>query len=230
MSNNKLNFYVLIPAFNEEKHIGELIRRINLITSNIVVVDDGSTDKTAQIAQQNGAFCIIHDTNKGKGASLSDGYDYLLNKGAEYIITMDADGQHSPDDINKFIQLAKSGKYDIIVGNRMNDTKNMPLIRYLTNRFTSMVVSMCAGCKIPDSQCGFRLFSSNVLRKVKVTGMNFDAESEILVKASKKGFNIGSVEVKTIYGEEISKVNPVKDTIRFFQLILRLLKKKGNNK
>ncbi len=228
--NNKPVIYILIPAYNEEKHIGDLIGKIREITSNIIVVDDGSVDKTARIVRDNNAICLEHKENKGKGASLSDGYNYLLEKGADYIITMDADGQHSPYDIDKFINLAESNIFDIIIGNRMKDTADMPLLRYLTNKFTSAVVSILSGQKIPDSQCGFRMVSTNVLRKVKIKSMNFDAESEILIKASRNGFKIGSVDIKTIYGDEKSKINPIKDTIRFFKLVFRLLKKDKESK
>ncbi len=222
---NHIKFFVLIPAYNEGNFIKKLIEDVKKYSADILVVDDGSQDNTVDMIKEMRVDYLVHETNQGKGAALADGYRYLLKKDIDYILTMDGDGQHSPDDIPRFIECAEQTSADIVIGNRMSDTKDMPLDRYLTNRFTSWVVSRMAKQKIPDSQCGFRLIGTKVLRSVNVDSRNYDAESEILIKAGRNGFKIESVPVKTIYGSQESKIHKVKDTIRFFKLIFQLKKK-----
>lgn len=228
MSMNKkdFSFIVLIPAYNEELHIKKLIEDVKKYADNILVVDDGSQDKTVDILKETRVNYLVHEQNAGKGASLVDGFKYLLNKDFDYVLTMDADGQHAPSDIPAFTQCAALSNADIVVGNRMSDTSGMPFDRYLTNRFTSWVISKMAHQTISDSQCGFRLISKKVLENIDIETKNYDTESEILVKASRNGFKIAEVPVKTIYGNESSDIHKIKDTIRFFKLVFNLKKKR----
>lgn len=221
---NYIEFYVLIPAYNEGQHIRELLNRVNKYCEHIFVVDDGSRDKTLDILKSMGVEYLAHESNQGKGASLSEGCQYLSKKNIGYVLTMDGDGQHSPDDIPKFIECARKTRADIVVGNRMGNTNDMPLDRYLTNKFTSWVVSRMAGQDVPDSQCGFRLIGKKVLQSLVIESKNYDAETELLIKAGQCGFKIESIETATIYGSQKSKINKIKDTIRFFKLIFRLMK------
>lgn len=223
---SRISYYVLLPAYNVEKHLRELIGEIKKHTDNILVIDDGSRDRTIDIIKEMQIEYIVHPKNKGKGAALSDGYEYLLKKPIDYVLTMDSDGQHSPADIPSFLRTAQATRADIIIGNRMGNTKEMPLIRYLTNRFMSWIISKMCGQHIPDSQCGYRFISKKVLQSIVVKRQNYDAESEILVKASRTGFRIANAPVRTIYGLEKSTINPIRDTIRFFSLIYRLSRNK----
>ncbi|MCB1195735.1 glycosyltransferase family 2 protein [bacterium] len=220
---NDLFFCVIIPAYNEEKNIAALIASIKRYTDNIVVIDDGSQDATVEHVKKAGALCIEHTYNRGKGAALEDGYRYARDNGFQYVLTMDGDGQHSPDDIPKFIETIKTTGADIIVGNRMDDTHEMPILRYLTNKFTSWVISILAGQKIYDTQCGYRMAATKVFSDVIMTTHNYDSESEILVKASRAGYTISSVSIQTIYGERKSNIRPFRDGIRFFSLVFRLM-------
>jgi len=224
--NQGISFIVLIPAYNEELHIKKLIEDVKKYAKNILVIDDGSQDKTVDILKETRVNYLVHEKNAGKGASLVDGFKYLLGKDFDYILTMDADGQHAPEDIPAFISAAAQTDAGIVVGNRMSDTSAMPLDRYLTNRFTSWVISRMAHQKISDSQCGFRLISKKVLESVDIKTKNYDTESEILIKASRNGFKITEVPVKTIYGNEASDIHKIKDTIRFFKLVFNLKKKR----
>lgn len=200
----------------------------------MIVVDDGSYDATSQIAQNSGAIVIEHQINRGKGAALRTGFQYALDHKYDAVITMDSDGQHDADDIPKFLEAFESKTsalmyrdtkpIGIILGSRMQDISTMPAIRKVTNKLTSFVGSLLAHQKLTDSQSGFRLISSNVLRTVQLETTGFEMESELLIKASKTGFRIISVPIKTIYGQEVSKIDPVLDTYRFLRLLFRSLR------
>lgn len=216
---------VIIPSHNEAKTIGRLVKRIRQQHLDVVVIDDGSIDNTAQIAQDNGAIVLRNVYNQGKGASLIRGFHYVLGRDYGAVITMDGDGQHLAEDIVHFVQAAEHSSSGIFIGNRLGKAKGMPWIRILTNKFMSWLLSKVAGQKIPDSQCGFRLIKREVLKKLDLKSSKFEIESEVLIKASRLGYKIESVPVKTVYGGERSKINPFSDTLRFIRFIIRELKK-----
>ena len=212
---------VLIPSYNEAKTIGSIIREVKSKDFSVCVIDDGSTDKTASIAEAEGAIVLKQDKNKGKGASLRDGFKYALKNDFDTCLIMDADGQHDAGDIDSFFKKMDETGADIIIGNRMSDTSSMPRARNVTNRIMSFIISKMCGYKIPDSQCGFKLIKRRVLENIKLESSNYDIESEILLKAAKADFKIESVPVKTVYEGEHSRINPVIDAIRFISLLIR---------
>jgi len=214
---------VLIPGYNEEKTIGQVVSKARKIISNVIVVDDGSNDNTSQIAKSAGAIVIRHEVNKGKGAALRTGFQYVLDHNFQAVITMDSDGQHDVNDIPKFLNALYEKKADIVIGSRMKDISTMPAIRKVTNKLTSFIGSILIHQKVDDSQSGFRLITSDVLRSVTLETDRYEMESEILIKASRAGFRITSVPIKTIYGQEKSKINPLIDTYRFIRLVFRSL-------
>jgi len=213
---------VLIPSYNESRTIGSLVERVKAKGLNVVVVDDGSADPTAEVAKQSGAYVLRHEQNKGKGASLKEGFRYILKEDYEAVITMDGDNQHSPEDIPKFIKEAANSNLDMIVGNRMSSSKDMPLIRWITNHLMSSLISIICWRNIPDSQCGLRLIKKNVLEKLNPISSNYEIESETIIEAHHKGFKIKSIPIQTIYAKQTSQINPVIDTIRFFRFILKI--------
>lgn len=214
---------VIIPTYNESNEIAKIVQEIKKQNLEVVIVDDGSSDNTAQIAENNGAVVLRNETNQGKGASLSRGFNYSLESGYEAVITMDGDGQHLPEDIPYFMRLAKYSDSGIVIGNRMQKAKNMPLERILTNKFMSWLISLIAKQTIPDSQCGFRLIKKDVLEKVRLFTTKYETESEILIRGSRLGFKIESVPIKAIYMGKKSSINPFVDTIRFIKFILKEL-------
>ncbi len=181
---------VLIPAYNEASTIGDVIKSIRSQGLDVLVIDDGSTDNTYDIAQINSASVIRHAMNKGKGASLREGFEDTLKKDYDAVIVMDGDGQHDPQEIQKFLKEVSSSDADIIVGNRMEDVTTMPFKRKMTNRFMSYLISKVAKQDIPDTQCGYRLIKTKALKSVKFLTSNYEIESELLIKASRKGFKI----------------------------------------
>ncbi|OQX84244.1 MAG: hypothetical protein B6D53_00375 [Candidatus Omnitrophica bacterium 4484_49] len=221
---------VLIPAYNEEKNIASTIGELNsnLQVSEIVVIDDGSEDRTADIAREMGAKVIRLDKNCGKGSALRKGFDYALNTSARLIFTMDADGQHRACDILKLYTHYIKFRSHIVVGNRMNNPLNMPIIRRFTNRVMSRVISIMAGIKIPDSQCGLKLISRDVLENINITSRKFEVESELLLQAARKGYRIDFVDISSVYfpGRK-SKIRPVRDTIRFVKFAVKYFLRYG---
>jgi len=211
---------VIIPTYNESKEIAGLINRITEIGLPVIIIDDGSLDDTANISALRGAKVLRNDSNVGKGASLIKGYNYAVAQGFDAVISMDGDGQHSSSDIALFIKKAEASQSAIIVGNRMAMTKGMPWLRILTNRLMSRLISLITKQYIPDTQCGFRLIKKEVLEKIDFSTSKYETESEILIKASRLGFKIDSVPIKTIYSGQKSQINPVIDTLRFFRFIV----------
>ena len=213
---------VLIPSYNGEGTIGSIVKAIKELGLDVMVIDDGSTDATEKCASENGAIVMRHPTNLGKGASLKEGFDFIVRKtNFDTVIIMDGDGQHDPGDIQKFLSRARERGDDIIVGNRMAITGDMPIIRVVTNRCMSMLLSVICKQRIPDTQCGFRLIRRKVLKSVKLVSDKYDMESELLIKASRARFKISSVPIIAIYRDELSRINPIKDTIRFVILLLK---------
>lgn len=218
-----LRVCVLIPSYNESKTISLLVKALKSKGLDIVVVDDGSVDQTQEIAKQSGAYVLRNEKNRGKGASLKEGFRYVLGKDYDAVITMDGDGQHSPEDIPGFLNAASDPGVDMVVGNRMSSMENMPPLRWLTNRFMSWLISLICREDIPDSQCGFRLIKRDVLKELKPISANYEIESETLIEAHHKGFKIKFIPIQTIYARQVSQINPVVDTIRFLRYILRIL-------
>ncbi|MCM8765174.1 MAG: glycosyltransferase family 2 protein [Candidatus Omnitrophica bacterium] len=220
---NTEKIVVLIPAHNEEKTIGKLISQVKKIIPKVYVVDDGSTDNTSPVAQQNGAIVIRHQQCLGKGAALKTGFNHIQDLQFDVVLTMDGDGQHSVLDLPVFLDAIEKKKMaGIIVGKRTIKGTNMPFIRRITNLSMSILISLLALQWIPDSQNGFRAIRTNVLKGMPLVTCHFETETEILLRASWKGVKIASVPVSTIYNNEKSKIKPTKDTINFFSMLLKL--------
>lgn len=223
-----MNVAALIPAYREERFIADVVRRAREHVSWVLVIDDGSDDNTAEAAQAAGAEVIIHPENAGKGNALQTGLRDLVVRGFEYVMILDADGQHLPEEIPRFLEAAQSRGSKLIVGNRMQHTRDMPWNRRWTNRFMSSQISWLCGQRVPDTQCGFRLIHRDLVPRLlggKRTG-HFQYETEMLVLTSWSGQAIGAVPVSTVYGEETSSIHPLQDALRFFKLMTRYWVKK----
>lgn len=218
---DRTNVAALIPSYFEQAKIQEVARRTLAQLEHVLVLDDGSTDGTSDEARKGGAEVIRHEQNKGKGAAIKTGLKTLTDRGFLYVLVLDGDGQHLPEEIPDFIEEANRTGSPFVVGNRMADTRKMPFVRRMTNRFMSGQISRLCGQPVPDSQCGFRMMRRDVIPHLFCDSNNYDYETEMLLIASREGFRISSVPVTTIYGDEKSKIHPVRDTIRFFQLISR---------
>jgi glycosyltransferase involved in cell wall biosynthesis len=215
---------VIIPAYNAGTTIAELIEKTSRFVNreDIVVIDDGSRDRTLEIAGGTGAVVLRHEANKGKGEALKTGFRYAENKDYSAVVTLDADLQHDPDSIPDFARKA-DGFSGIIIGTRKRNLKIMPMGRWLTNTLTSAIVSVLAGQSIRDSQSGYRLITAQVLKRLELDSTKYDLESEILIKAKRKGFEITEIPIETIYAGGRSSIDPLADTVRFIRLMWRSL-------
>ena len=215
----------VIPAYNEEKHIGEVVRRTRQNLADVLVVDDGSADKTAERAREAGAEVIVHEQNKGKGETIKTGLRHWMDRQFDLVIILDADGQHRPEEIDRFVAAALSADQPkLVLGNRMKDVSSMPRVRRFVNRWMSQQISAVCGQEIPDTQCGYRLLHRQLIPELLGGAARFDYETEMLIIASHKGFRIASVPISTVYSDEVSSIHPVRDTIRFFKLMQRYRK------
>jgi len=210
----------LIPAYNEAARVGDVVAVARRHVDEVVVVDDGSTDETVSAAERAGATILRHPQNRGKGAAIATAFDYFGRSNAEWAVLLDADGQHDPSEIDKFVNAAESERADVVVGTRMGDVRRMPWVRLWTNRFTSRVTSKLADQRIPDSQCGFRLLRRTVLKDLNLSTARFETETEMLIQAARAGHKIVSIPIRTIYEPgHTSRIHPWRDTVRFFRLV-----------
>lgn len=226
---DRTNVAALIPCYFEARRIRDVAARVKQQLDRVLVVDDGSTDATESEARETGVEVIRHTVNQGKGAAIKTGLRALAERtGVEYVLILDGDGQHAPEEIPRFIAAANETKASMLVGNRMSDTRKMPFVRKMTNRFMSSQISKVCGQWVPDTQCGFRMIHRDLLQAmVEIATTKFDYETEQLVVASRRGCQIAAVPISTIYGDEKSKIHPVRDTIRFMEMMARFKREAG---
>jgi glycosyltransferase involved in cell wall biosynthesis len=217
---NRTNVAAVIPAYHEEAHVQSVAKRTLTQLDAVLVIDDGSTDATAERAREAGAEVIVHPVNRGKGEAIKTGLrHWLARPEIEFIIILDADGQHLPEEIERFLAAAKVTQADLFIGTRMSDVRTMPLVRRIVNRYMSRRISKLCGQEIPDTQCGYRMISRALAPYLLDGTSRFDYETEMLFIASRKGFRIASVPISTIYSDEVSSIHPVRDTLRFLRLM-----------
>lgn len=215
---------VVIPAYNAEETVGDVVRGAKKYLQHVVVVDDGSSDGTSAEAEKAGATLIRQKENLGKGDALKAGFRYAIEKGYDAVITIDADGQHSPDEMPKFIERYKEGRHQIIIGSRMHDKGCMPAYRYRCNIVGVILISVAARQYIADTQSGYRLYDVNMLKDINLQFPRFQTETEILIKASKKGFKITSVPIKALYNERTETKSHYKRVVDTYNISILVVK------
>jgi len=215
----------VIPAYQDEKHIGDIVRRTRKQLDHVLVVDDGSTDQTTQRAREAGAEVIVHNQNRGKGDAIKTGLAHWSDREITWVSLLDSDGQHLPEEIDRFLTAAASSTQStFLIGNRMNNLAGMPFIRRVANRYMSKQISRLCRQEIPDTQCGFRMLNRQLVPELLGGGDRFDYDTEVLIVASRKGYRIESVPITTVYTDQVSKIRPLRDAIRFLQLLWRYRK------
>jgi glycosyltransferase involved in cell wall biosynthesis len=221
----------IIPAYQDEKHIGDIVGRTRQQLDHVLVVDDGSTDQTAQRAREAGAEVIVHDQNRGKGEAIKTGLTHWLaaastadgvDRQVIWVSLLDSDGQHLPEEIDRFLTAAVDATQPtFLIGNRMNNLTGMPFIRRVVNRYMSRQISRVCKQEIPDTQCGFRMLDHQLIPQLLGGGDRFDYDTEVLIIASRKGYRVESVPITTVYTDQVSKIRPLRDAIRFLKLMWR---------
>ena len=222
---SKSEVLVLIPAYNEEKNIASVVSAVRQDGFPVLVVDDGSTDDSKRVISSLKVDSIFSPVNEGKGASVRKGLQWFLARPFKAVILMDGDGQHAPHELDMFLT-ALNGGADVVVGNRLWKPHGMPLIRLATNRIMSGILSAVAGQRIEDTQCGYRAFTRKAIEALRLGTDRFEAESEMLLDASARGFKIRSVPVSSLYRDEVSHIRPTRDTVRFFSFLFRYIRKR----
>ena len=190
-----MKIFVVIPAFNEEKRVGKVLSEVNKSGLPFIVVDDGSKDKTSEVARRFTPHVFKHPINLGKGAALKTGCQAAFQLGADAIIIMDSDGQHKASDLPKFLKALKS--CDVIFGAR--DFGKIPLMRLIGNRLITIVVNLLFGIKVRDILCGFKAFSKKSYEKIKWESLGYSVESEIVAMTGKHKLSNCEVDVATVY-------------------------------
>jgi glycosyltransferase involved in cell wall biosynthesis len=208
---------VVIPCLNEGKSILRLVREARNYLAVVYVIDDGSTDNTAAAAQAAGAEVISHPAPRGKGAALRTGLSCALADGHAWALALDGDGQHAPSDIPAFLSHAERVSVAMLVGNRMHQSAAMPPVRRFVNRWMSRRLGKLCQTSLPDSQCGFRMLDLRAWSELRFSSDHFEIESELIVRFLMAGLTVDFVPIQTRYGLERSKIQPLRDTIRWLK-------------
>jgi len=213
---------VIIPALNAERTLPQVVVDARAQLEPVLVIDDGSSDATGEVARAAGATVIRHPVNRGKGGALKTGFQWALENGFDGVITLDADGQHLAAEIPKFVRERESGA-DLIIGGRSHLFEQMLPRRRMANRFSAACIAFASGVKITDSQSGFRYYSANLLRKVKLRAEGFDMESEVIVRAGRRQFGVVTIPIELgfVDGIATSHYKPLRDTLRIAWTVIR---------
>ena len=212
----------LIAAFNEERHVGQVVKSTAPYVSQVVVVDDRSTDATAANACEAGATILKHERNLGKGCAIRTGLACVVKGSYTHVLFLDADLQHDPTEIPKLVERAEHGVGEFVLGERELKKGAMPAARFYSNVIGSRILSRFIGAEVADSQSGFRLIRTDLLRKVQLTSSGYEIETEMLIKLVRAGATLERVAVRRLqYEGAHSKIRPFRDTFRTCMLALR---------
>lgn len=219
------NVYIVIPVYNGQRTLPYVILDIRRFIKNakIIVVNDGSNDATAEVAQKLNVIYVEHFGNQGKGAALKSGFARALNLGADCVVTMDADGQHEAADVNRLLYKLHTDALDLVIGSRMSEVSQMPIVRVLSNKLTSKLISWRIGQKILDSQSGLRAHKASLLSSLALRTNRFELETELIIKAALDDYRIGSIDVNTIYLKDGRSAISVGDVFNFLGILARSL-------
>ena len=217
----------VIPAFNEARSIATVVERICPWVDRVIVVDDGSTDGTADLARAAGADVVVHERNRGKGCAVRTGLARLFDGDFTHVLLLDGDMQHLPEEAASLLAEADRSGAEVVLGQRRFERDRMPASRYHANRIGSRVLSWFVGIPVRDTQCGFRVFRVDALRPLRLTGTGYEIETEMLVKVRRRGGRVATVPVTAVYAGQTSKLRPVPDTTRtcFLAVYYRFLER-----
>jgi glycosyltransferase involved in cell wall biosynthesis len=226
------SFAVVIPAYNEAATIKVLVERTLEQQLPVIVVDDGSEDRTSEQLKDLPITLLKNEQNSGKAAALWKGFEAATEQGVDGIITLDGDGQHRPEDIPRFIEAAREHPGSIIIGSRLHDRKQIPGKRYYANRFANFWIAWASGMPLLDSQSGFRLYPASLLSNIELdTGpeRGFVFESEIIIEAGWQGVGVHNIPIPALYGQAMraSHFRSVLDIVRITRMVAKRLVSRG---
>jgi glycosyltransferase involved in cell wall biosynthesis len=211
---NESKIAAAIPAYQAEPWVGDVVTRTRKVIPEVLVIDDCSTDRTAQVAHAAGAEVVSHPVNQGKGSALRTAFQLLMERGCAAVVTLDADGQHLPEEIPVLLDAWPDG--DLILGTRSHVFAQMSTVRRLSNSLSSMAISVLAGQRLGDIQTGFRLYTRRLIEDVPFLGSRFEAESAVVVRAANMGYRIiqTPIELAVVDGRRTSHYRPLVDSLR----------------
>ncbi len=214
---------VILPAYNEEISIGSMVHLTKLYADKVIVIDDGSSDRTADVARKAGAEVIVHEINKGKGSALKTGFETAIILGADIIVTMDSDGQHNPAEIPKLVAPIIEGEAEMVNGSRYLNglDKNTPVYRRIGQTILDKFTNVHSGLKITDSQSGFRAFAASTIENFRFNAQGMAIESEMLKDAGNAGLCIKEVSIVVRYDVNGSTKKPVSHGLEVLLAILK---------
>lgn len=193
-----MHIFIVIPAFNEEKRIGHVLAEVKKTKLPVVVVDDGSMDRTFEVAKRYKVTTLRHKVNLGKGAAMKTGAIAAFKKGADAVLFMDSDGQHSVNDIPKFVKQIKADQAEVYFGRRVID-KKVPAERFLGNKIASLLVFWLYGARVRDILCGFRAITQKAFKLIEWDSLGYEVETEMAIRVGKKNLKFLEIPVEMIY-------------------------------
>jgi glycosyltransferase involved in cell wall biosynthesis len=216
-----LTICALIAAFNEEETIAAVVAGVRPYASAVLVVDDGSSDRTAERATDAGAIVIRHERNQGKGRALRTGLERALASPITHVLFIDGDLQHDPQDVPRLLDAAERTGCDLVIAERAFTKGQMPAARFYSNRIGSRILSAFIGTTVTDSQSGFRLIRAERLRRLALTATGYEIETEMLIKLTRAGASLGCISIPARYHGARSKLRSFRDTFRTCMLAVR---------
>jgi len=219
----------LIPAYNEARTVARVVEGAAARVAQVLVVDDGSTDGTAEAALAAGAEVMRLGANAGKGTAIRAGLSRVFETDATHVLFMDGDLQHRPEEIPGLLAAAEATSAAMVIGERIFVRHEMPAARYWANVVGSWALATLMGVDLADTQSGFRVVRTDVLRQIELEATGYEFETELVVKLARRRAPIARVPIKAVYGGETSKIRPVRDTARniVLALVYRFLRRGG---
>ena len=214
-----MKIFIVVPAFNEARRIGEVLSGLEKTKLPVVVIDDGSSDRTFEIVKKYKVTALRHKINLGKGSAMKTGAEAAFSMGADAVIFMDSDGQHKIEDLPQFTKALKTGKYDIVFGSR-NLGMGMPLERYIGNKLASVLVNVLFGIYVSDLISGYRALTRKAFEKINWESTGYGVETEMVVKCARLGLKHCEVPVATVYYDKFKGVSVI-DAIGIFFDVFR---------
>ncbi len=220
--------FIVVPIYNEVSIISQVIEGIKKASfTNIIVVDDGSTDDPSDAIKKTGAIYIMHTLNRGKGAAVKTGIEAAKSLGATIIVTIDGDGQHNPADIKRLIQPIQEADCEVVLGVRTHNRAQMPLLKRLANTFADIFIHMLSGLKVNDSQSGFRAYGKHALELINTRSDRYEFDSEIVREIARHQLRYKEVPIETHYTDysrgKLQKQGFKNGLITFYKLLWHVL-------